>query len=197
MRWYHLPLFLLLVLPQLVEAAPAKARPLAGTGLLRLPVQTLAPAEIVLYREPGVGRIQVAGIADLPVLKQSPSAESYCYLPVIARKRGWLKIIYDDSEHDAWIERRNGWLFLSWDEFLTGARVNMARGLRKEFYQPRREPLPSAELLESVEKRQPLAVLQVEGDWIRIAAGENMGGWLRWRDDNGRLLVLPLAEDVR
>ena len=186
LRWVLLLLLLPCWLP--AGAAPVKARPLAGIGLLRLTEQSAGRGKVALYREPGVGRVLTATIDELPVLRESGAAGDFCYLPVTARKRGWLKIQYDEAERDAWLESRTGWQFLRWEEFLPGRQVSLLKGLRKDYYQLRREPALTADSTGNVDKEVKLTVQQVDGDWLAVAAG-GTAGWLRWRDDNGRLQI--------
>jgi hypothetical protein len=184
----------MVLVPLQIEAAPVKARPPAGIGVFCVPDHSAEQTSLVIYREPGIGRILATEITGLPYRQQN-AAGAYSCLPVIARRHGWLKIIYDDAERDGWTENRNDWYFLRWEEFLAGRPIALFKGLRKDYYQSRREPQVSAELLESLAPQQPIDVLEVAGGWLLVATGGRKLGWLRWYDDNGRLLVhsLPAA----
>ena len=189
MLWRVIFLIMLMVVPlQLHAAVPVKARPLTGIGLLCIPAATGAALRLTLYKEPGMGRLHEAGISGLALLQSFPSDECL-YLPVIAKKQGWLKVIHDDAERSAWANNRRGWMFQRWEEFLTGRKVTVLKGIRKDYYQLRKEPLISAEAMENSEKYPALEVLAVAGDWISVTVGNSPVGWLRWRDDNGRLLL--------
>jgi hypothetical protein len=174
-------------------ASPVKARPLSGIGLV------LVRGEgdpLIVYREPKLGRLAVLPPAHLPGLAPSllPSGGSYPAV-VLARRPGWLRIIYDPSEGDGWVERRRAGEFLPWERFLPGRAVALVAGLRKDYYQLRRHPSFGEEGLRSVGQEERLQVVTVTGDWIRVRSVTAAEGWLRWRDDNARLTIAVLPAD--
>ncbi len=64
----------------------------------------------------------------------------------------------------------------------------MLPGLRKLYYQVFRQagkmPVTAPAL-----PRQSFKVVKLEGDWALIMPDQDTLGWLRWRDEDGRLLV--------
>lgn len=188
-------LFILLLLTplHLQAAAAVKARTLAGVGVVRIPA-TVYQDSVVLYREPGIGRLQTLPLAALPALRQLGIAlDSFC-LPVMAKKRGWLQVIIDDSERTGWLEMGRGWEFSSWEHFLADRQAAMLKGLRKDYYQLRKEATVVAVPVGSVEKGALIQLRQIDREWARVESANGFSGWLRWRDENGRLLLTVAAE---
>lgn len=175
-------------------ASPVKARPLSGVGVLvikdRLPGSSGETRKLQLYREPMMGRLALLPVDRLPKLAPyiAPSEGVTCAI-VISIRPGWLRILYDDAERGGWVERRKAGEFLKWEQFLAGSSITMLSGIRQEYYQLRSEPSPASPLLAAVAKNESLIVGRVEGDWVQVTRGSSQSGWLRWRDDNSRLLV--------
>ena len=192
-------LLLLTLLPlQLHAASPLKARSLSGSGLLLLRSENgMQPARLVLYREPGMGRIAELDAAQLPQVYPSiqPPA-GYRAVIVTARKLGWYRIVYDDGEREGWLQGRTAYKYQRWGELLQGKGVTFPAGLRKEFYLLRSEPDPAARQLDVIDRESGLTVFEVDGDWINVRRGDALRGWLRWRDENGRLLIALDCRDL-
>lgn len=172
-------------------APPVKARILSGIGILLISkVQTEERTAIIIYKEPSLGRITTIEEGRLPLLSQSISSPDGL-IPVIvtSKKSGWYRIIYDDGEREGWIEGRSAYKFRRWEELLRNRPAALIGGLRKEFYTLRREAKLSAEQLDTVEKGFKFTSQYLDGDWIRVNAGSQTQGWLRWRDDNSRLVI--------
>jgi len=168
-------------------ASPVKARPLSGIGVLTI---REGGDDLVLYREPGLGRVSELPAAKLPALFTLPGPASGSYPAVVLSSRpGWLRIIYDETESYGWLERRRGDLFLTWEQFLNGRACSLLAGLRQDYYQLRRAPSSTAETVANVGRGDRLQVGMVEGDWINVRDNRGNDGWLRWRDDNARLLI--------
>ena len=70
-----------------------------------------------------------------------------------------------------------------------GREAAFPAGLRKEFYLLRSEPDPAARQLDTIDRESACTVFKVDGDWINVRRGAADSGWLRWRDENGRLLI--------
>jgi hypothetical protein len=193
----RLLLFILLVLTpfQLQAASAVKARTLAGVGVVRIPANVYQDG-VTLYSEPGIGRLQTLPLAALPALRQLGIAlDSFC-LPVMAKKRGWLKVIIDDSERTGWLEMGRGWEFSSWEHFLANRQAAMLKGIRKDYYLLRKEAAVRAEPVGTVEKGPLIQLQQIDREWARVESGNGFSGWLRWRDENGRLLLTVAAEPL-
>ncbi|RNC71862.1 MAG: hypothetical protein ED859_03935 [Desulfuromonadales bacterium] len=173
-------------------AAPPPPRPDTGIGLLlvRFPVDASDVPQLTLYREPGVGRIGEKGVAALPHLAQLLKAASGEYpLAVTARKGEWLRIHLDDAGREGWVEQRRTWPFLLWEEYLNGKQASLLRGIKKPFYVPRSGPGEQAAELEPLTPGRSFRIVAVEGDRVRILIDLAVIAWLRWRDDDGRLLI--------
>ena len=190
-----LSLFILLLTISMpaYAASPVKARPLSGIGVLSI---RDGGENLVIYRDPGLGRT-----SELPALKLpglfSPlgQASGIRHATVLSSRPGWLRIIYDETESYGWLERRRGDEFQTWEQFLQGRTFFMVAGLRQDYYQLRRNPSPEAETVASVGREDVLRIGRIEGDWIKVRDEGDKSGWLRWRDDNSRLLIMVTAPD--
>jgi hypothetical protein len=185
-------LFILLALPlQLHAASPVKARSLSGSGLLLLNSENRAGAlRLVLYREPGIGRIAELAATQLPqIIPPLQASAGGRGVIVTAKRLDWYRIVYDNGEREGWIKGGAAFIYQRWGELLPRKTVVFPSGLRKEFYQLRSQPDPAAEAIEAVAVESGLTVIRVVGDWINVRRGTGVSGWLRWRDDNGRLLI--------
>lgn len=168
-------------------AEPLKMRPYSGIGVVRIADPGIDDA-LYLYQEPGLGRIAKFTRAALSgsewVLGRSPDSQ---LLIVMGRKAEWLRVVYDDAGREAWIDPRRRGQFLPWEQFLKTQVCRMLPGLRKPFYLLHRQPGrdPGAPL----SPRQLFKVLRVEGEWVMVMVEQSSIGWLRWRDEDGRLLL--------
>lgn len=170
-------------------ASPVKARTLAGVGVVSVPAFN-ATEGVSLYREPGIGQLPTLSLAALPALRLTGVSVDRAYFPVIAKKRDWLKVVVDDAERTLWLAMRRGWEFSSWERFLANRPVTMLKGLRKDYYLLRKAAASTAESLGSIEKLSPFVCREITGEWAMIESGSGVSGWLRWRDENGRLLLI-------
>lgn len=175
-------------------ASPVKARPLSGIGLLTIRTATSGgkgeARRFILYKEPRLERVAELTVDRLPELAPAIiSAEGRSYAIVTSARPGWLRIIYDEAERQGWVERPRREEFLRWEQFLPGRLITMLPGLRKDYYLVRGEASLAADPLESAVREVNLTVVRVEGDWVKVRGTAAQAGWLRWRDDNGRLTV--------
>ena len=180
----------LLALPA-AAAPPVKARVPSGIGIVLINHgSTEKPSVLALYKEPSLGRLTGIAAKELPSLARSiTSSEMTIPAIVTSKKSGWYKIIYDDGEREGWIKGLSAYQFYRWEELLRNRPVSLIGGLRKEFYLLRRSPDSSAESIVSLSKGSSVIALDVEGDWIRAMADSRTEGWLRWRDENSRLVI--------
>lgn len=172
-------------------AAPVKARIPSGIGIVLLnPGSAEKPVLLKIYKEPSLGRISEIAPDRLPSLARSivSSAETVPAI-VTSRKAGWYRIVYEDGEREGWIKGLPSYQFYRWQELFRNRPVTLLGGLRKEFYLLRKSPDSSAESIMPIEKGVSVIALTVEGDWIRAIAGSRTEGWLRWRDENSRLVI--------
>ena len=177
----------------LPTASPVtRMRPYAGIGVLLLPMASLGPDEpfgrLRLHDEPSMSRLENAELAKAPRHQWIFAMdEETLPLLVMARKADWLKVTYDDAGREGWIKpgQRHG--FEAWEDFWVGRVVRLLPGLQKRHYQyygqPAREPLAD------VTPQQLFRVIQVDNDWVRVQGDRNFSGWLRWQDEDGRLLI--------
>ncbi len=180
--------------------APPKSRPATGSGLvlLRHPAQQEAAAggRIILYREPGIGRIAEKSPRELPLLtKIVGDAAGEFPVAVMGKKGAWVKIAYDDAGREGWVEMERRWQYISWEEFLQGRAVRLLPEVKKGYALLRKEPSPSAGELAPVSPDQALRIELIQGDWLRVSLAPLTSGWLRWRDENGRFLVSIPADN--
>lgn len=168
-----------------------KMRPYSGIGILILqaPGANLdAGKPFQLYEEPGIFRLGELNIANTtgnewvfgPDAGQIP-------LVVTARKGKWLRICYDDAGREAWINTSRRGSFQPWERFLKGRFSRMLPGLGKEYYQMHQ--YPDSNPLSALTPKQMFKVIKLDDDWVMVMSDQNKIGWLRWRDDDGRLLV--------
>lgn len=197
MRRLSIPFLFLLILLHLFAlpllGAPPP-RPYTGSGLLLIRHASRQagelPAPLVLFREPGIGRIAEKSPDRLPLLSQVmvPAPGEYP-AAVLGRKGNWLCIAYDEGGHTGWIEMSRRWEDIRWREFLPGRTVQLLPGLKKIYTVLRREPLADAGELSPLTPADSIRVEQVQGDWLRVSSAAAASGWLRWRDDGGRFLI--------
>jgi len=195
MRTAILSILVLFLCAVTTRGAPPKPRPATGKGMLVMRTSA-AGGEVVLYREPGVGRVAEKPPAKLPLLTHVVESADGDYPTAVLGKRGaWLRIAYDEAEREGWIEMERPWRYTSWEEFLPGHTVRLLPGLKKGYALLRREPVPSAAGLAPLSPELTLKVELVQGDWLRVCFDPKTSGWLRWRDENGRFLVSLPADN--
>lgn len=190
-RLFPLLLTLLMAAP-VTAASPVKARVPSGAGILLIGTGAGAKSHsLLLYKEPALGRIAEMDVKRLPHLAPAVSCpEGTKVIIVKAKKSGWYRIVYDEGEREGWLEGRPSYSFFRWEELLRERQVTLLGGLKKEFYQLRRTPNGSAEIVETLGKGGRITSQGIEGDWLRAVTPGGAQGWLRWRDDNGRLVIV-------
>lgn len=181
-------LFLIVTLAPPGLCAPPKPRPYTGIAALiaHLPLaQPETPPVIILYREPGVGRIGEFPLTRLPRFALADGT----LLAVMEKKGKWLKIAYDEAGREGWLEPARSWECQPWEQLLRGRLVRLLPGISKERHTLRSEPSDSASQLDPSSRQHDLRVIEVKGDWALVMAGTAFYGWLRWRDADGRFLI--------
>jgi len=187
MRAFQLSLIgFLLFLSTTSQAAP-KMRPYSGIGVLQISSVGVTDS-IRLYSDPGIGRcckIETDAIkelngwlfgADLP-----PS------LLVTARKGDWLEVEHDDAGRTGWIMQERRWSYTPWEQYLKGKQIQFLRNSPKKLIQV--VSRPGSTEGKTLPSRQPMKVIMGQGDWAYVLLDQSNGGWIRWRDGDGRLLV--------
>jgi hypothetical protein len=186
-------LVILAVSSAIAAAASTAARPYSGIGVLLLATYQDREADILeqawLYREPAVSRQGPLNIASAPRYEAFFGTKNETrFLIVTARKGEWLRVVYDDAGREAWLPPRRSALFRPWDEFLKGQEGRLLPGLQKRYYQLFRQP--GKEALATLTPKHSFRVVKLEHDWSLVMPDQNTLGWLRWRDDDGRLLFV-------
>ncbi|GFE59995.1 hypothetical protein [Geobacter sp. AOG2] len=185
-------LLLLIATTAAPQQAPQPMRPYSGIGVLFLATEQGDGGRqepLNLYEEPAMLRI---GSLDR---SQAPPYEwlfirnaSQLPLIVMARRGDWLRVAYDDAGRQGWLEPRQRDSFQSWESLLKGRSCRLLPGLRKQQYQVFRRP-GKVPLTPHALTKQSFKVVKLEGDWVLVMPDQDTLGWLRWRDEDGRLLI--------
>lgn len=171
-------------------AASPRMRPYVGIGLITFSAMDGAQnrnLQLPLYEEPGLSRIGV-------LISSALSGNEWIFgpseggLPLIvsARKGDWLRIFFDDAGREAWINSRNEGHFQSWEQYLKLHAGRMLPALQPQYYQLLQQP--GGKQLSVLTPKQVFKVLRVENAWCMVLVGSAQIGWLRWHDDDSRLL---------
>ena len=172
------------------SSAPPKMRPYTGIGMLVLPV---AGADLndplPLYEEPGLSRLGSLNPDRIPRYAWIFGGATSAAAPLIVtgRKGSWLRVAYDDAGREAWLNPARPGSFQTWDSYLKDHVSRLLPGLQKRYYQLYQQP--GTAVLAQLTPRQFLKVLRLENDWAMVLSDQNSLGWLRWRDEDGRLLI--------
>ena len=185
---------LFLFIPPASHAA-AKPRPFAGSGILLIrppfPAEATEPFTITLYREPGVGRLAELPPQKLPSLSQVLKAEPGETAMAVLGKRGtWLRIAYDDAGREGWVKLLRHWRYSDWETFLKGRVVRLFAGMKKDVYSLREEPVSAPLEKDRLSASRKLCVSQLQEDWALVTLEPSATGWIRWRDGDGRFLIV-------
>lgn len=172
-------------------AAPPRMRPYIGIGLVVFSQSVDAPNQELLlpmYEEPGLSRIGMLVTTRL-------SGNEWIFglqegippLVVSARKGYWLRVIYDDAGREAWIDPQNKGCFQSWEQYLRLQTGRMLPGLQSQYYQLQQQP--GGRMIATLTPKQVFKVLKLENAWGKVLTDQAQIGWVRWRDDDGRLVI--------
>ena len=164
------------------------------------------PVQVVrFYHEPATNSLsfRVEGEGSYSLLRPRGHKLDYFIfdLPVRARRDGWLEVVADqESGKTLWVREDQTIRFADWLTKMRGA-FAVAR------FEPGANPLRSepSESASEVEMmgRDCFKVSEMRGDWIRVVqqvhcagvSGPARSGWVRWRDNQGCLLmqIFPFA----
>ena len=172
-------------------ATPPRMRPYTGMGLIVFSQSGDAPNQelrLPMYEEPGLSRIGMLSSTRL-------SGNEWIFglqegvppLVVSARKGEWLRVYFDDAGREAWIDPQNKGRFQSWEQFLKLQTGRMLPGLQSQYYQLQLQP--GGKLLAALTPKQVFKVLKLENSWGMVLTDQSQIGWVRWRDDDGRLVI--------
>lgn len=174
-----------------LAGALPKMRPYAGIGLVVFSQTKNAPEQdlqLQLYEEPGLMRVKTLDSSRLSgnewVFGQ---LDGISPLIVSKRKGNWLRVFYDDAGREAWIDPKYKGRFQSWENFLKSHTSRLLPGLQSRYYQLQLQP--DGKLLSTLMPSQTFKVLALEEGWGMVLTDQAQIGWLRWRDEDSRLLV--------
>jgi len=176
------------------QQTPQQMRPYSGIGVLLLATAEHGAGNarqepLYLYEEPAVLRIGALDSGQAPPYEWL-FTRNVSRLPLIvtARKGDWLRVAYDDAGRQGWLDSRQRGVFQPWDALLKGRSCRLLPGLRKQQYQVFRQPgrIP---LMPPALPKHSFKIVKLEGDWALVMPDQDTLGWLRWRDEDGRLLI--------
>jgi hypothetical protein len=187
-------IFLCLALTAAAALGVTQPRPLSGSGLLIIRPFNIDspgnPAQLTFYREPGVERIAVRPVNEIPTLSSIlplPTAEFP--LAVMGKRGNWMLIAYDDAGREGWVEMARWWEYCPWEDLLKGRVVRLLPGLKKDEYLLHGAPSEASPLAGPLSEMDELRLIEARGDWGRVITDSGKDGWLTWRDDDGRFLI--------
>jgi hypothetical protein len=189
-----LAFILLSCLPALGSQA---ARPYTGIGLLIIrPMPTMdPPAErtpVIFYEDPGIRRVAELNAIDIPMLFPESRDSGKAYVIAVTGIKGkWLRIAYDDAGREGWVRMERFWRFTPWHSFLTGRSAALVPQLRETAYILRKGCSDTSAPVASLSAGQVFKVMDVDGDWIRIQSGTSSSGYVKWRGNDGRIMISP------
>jgi hypothetical protein len=192
--------FSLLLVSMLMPCFPVygsqPARPYTGIGLLIIrpfsPADTPESSHVVLYEDPGIKRVTELNAVDIPRLFTDLNTSQNEYAIAVTGKKGeWLRIAYDDAGREGWVRMKRYWEYTTWHSFLKGRHVALLPQLRETDYMLRKECSDTSPVIADLTSRQVLHIAKVEGDWIRIDSGPSSSGCIRWRGNDGRIMISP------
>ncbi len=186
----RLVLLVLLITLPLPVLGSSPSRPYTGRGTLIIPSSALS-TDAGLYEYPGVRLIRTVLVADLPSLAASiPLKGGGIALATVALREGYARVTVAASGEAEWLALRENWQILSWERFLKGKSIRLEAGLRDASYQLKQIPAEAGNGVGLTSADAVLVVEDIKEDWALIRDGKATSGWLRWRDGDGRLMVM-------
>lgn len=162
-------------------------RPYSGIGVLQLSSVGITDS-IPLYDDPGIARccrVESSGFKELNSWlfgnDRPPS------LLVTTRKGDWLEVERDDAGRTGWVMQERRWNYTPWEQYLKGKQALFLRNSPKKMIQVL--PHPGAAEGTQLTPKQPMKIILAQGDWAYVLLDQSSAGWIRWRDNDGRLLV--------
>ena len=189
MRAFPLLIIAILLSVTSVSGASPKMRPYSGIGVLRISAASVSAEHIPLYEEPGLERsgfLEPSSARELTGWLFGSNDE--LSLLVTAKKGQWLRIERDDAGREAWILPERRWNFSTWDQYLKGKEISFLKTAPKRFLQITLNPGTASG--SPVTTRHSMKVILLQGDWAYVLFERTNGGWMRWRDTDGRLLIV-------
>lgn len=191
----------LVIFPQ-VQAASLpryvpKHRPYSGIGVLILNKHSIVK-ELNLYEEPGISRITSHKYPlEPPFSHVFGNNSSANFFIVTARHQKWVKIVYDEAGREGWLNLNRSDSFKSYGDWLRQEVVSILPGLQKQFYGV--SHLRGGQPFMTITPKSKLKIIAVNDSWAEILTDMNQIGWIRWKDDDGRLLIsfLPQIQGVK
>ena len=185
-------LFSCLPVSDSVAAAIPPMRPYTGIGLIVFSSHgdgvDDGGLQLPLYDEPGLDRIGLLTSSRLPAHEWLfDLQEEAPPLIVSARKGDWLRVFYDDAGREAWLKPQTTGRFIPWEQFLRRQSGCLLPGLQPRYLRLLQQP--DGKLLAAMTPKRFFKVLKVEDSWALVLREDWQTGWLRWRDDDGRLLI--------
>ena len=187
-------IFLCLVLTPIAALGATQPRPFSGYGVMIIcPFNTDSPAvqaPITFYREPGIERIAVRAVNEIPLLSSIMRLSAVEYPLAVMGKRGnWMLIAYDDAGREGWVEMARWWEYSPWDNFLKGRVASLLPGLKKDGYILHAGPAETSPQTGPLSVAEVLRLIEVRDDWALVITDSGRHGWLSWRDGDGRLQI--------
>ncbi len=197
---------------------------LSPRGQSELQASWLSSVELPLYSEPGGdhwgwiwqgwlipnGQQAFAIGRDARFTMVSVDSSLLAFPVLEAREDGWLQMQYTDGG-SAWIhsnqlnERGLELSFYPWEDRLAEAEVLYLRN-EADTQVLRSQPERGRNVLSLVSPNSLIEPLEIQDDWIRVritrptngcealAGASEEEGWLRWKDTEGEVLMLPSRE---
>jgi hypothetical protein len=163
-------------------------RPYTGIGLVVFSTSGTQDLLLQMYEEPGITR---TGVLKSTITSGNEwifgASREVIPLIVSARKGDWLRVFFDDAGREAWIEPQNKGHFQSWEQYLKKQTGRMLPALQPQYYQLLEQP--GGKLLGTMTPKQVFKVLKLDSSWAMVLTDISRIGWVRWRDDDGRLTV--------
>jgi hypothetical protein len=161
----------------------------SSVGVLQLAPLNAAEIDFYVAADTKARRSSVCSRATLPTLfdgsgtKRSNSST----VVVLDKQENWLKVACNPNNEFAWIAMKEGWKYLAWKEYLKNKKIEMLPKLNPDNYN-----IYDAEeksVLMTLKPKDSIEVFSVIENWALVKLNKTQIGWLRWKDNQGRILV--------